>query len=190
MSTERSLATIRHLLEMTESRGCTQAEAAVARAKAFSLMDTHGISLKDLVSQPFTNSTAARTAPVPQPQASRRPAARQEPWTGGATKTTSATRYRKAFFRQIAAFLVFAVVFVTTEVSLKTPGVKIGRQTVVSPAAYVSQPLPAPERTYQQRLPDGQWCKFTVLGEKVVGIPNFQKAPWPNIPVWQESLTR
>jgi hypothetical protein len=180
-SRERSLCTIRRLLEMTESRGCTKAEAAVARAKAFALMDAHGISLKELVSQPST--------PPPSPASSRPTPTPHGPWSGGATKTRSAG-YRKASFAQIVGFLVFAVVFVTIEVSLTTPGAKLGNRPIANPAAYFASPSPAPEITYQQRLRNGRWRKFTVSGGKMVGTPKIGKAPWPNTPIWQESLTR
>jgi hypothetical protein len=45
---ESAHSTIRALLQMTEARGCTRAEAAAARAKAFELMEKYGIGLEDL----------------------------------------------------------------------------------------------------------------------------------------------
>jgi hypothetical protein len=173
-SRERSLSTIRCLLEMTESRGCTKAEAAVARAKALALMDAHGISLKELVSEPPASSRPTPTA--------------HGPWSGGATKARSAKQ--KASLAQIVGVLVFAVILVTIEVSLTTPGAKPGNHPIANPAAYFASPSPAPEVTYQQRLRNGRWRKFTVSGGKIVGTPKVEKTPWPNTPIWQESLTR
>lgn len=52
------LSTIRALLQMTEARGCTKAEAAIASAKAKQLMDKHGVRLKALT--PFAGTPGAR----------------------------------------------------------------------------------------------------------------------------------
>ena len=46
---ESLLSTIRALLEMTEACGCTKAEAAAARAKAFDLMERYRLTIKDLI---------------------------------------------------------------------------------------------------------------------------------------------
>jgi hypothetical protein len=61
---ERLLSTIRALLEMTEARGCTKAEAAAASTKALELMCKYGISLNDLTAPvpPQTFSPSATTA--------------------------------------------------------------------------------------------------------------------------------
>jgi hypothetical protein len=56
---EGLLSTIRALLEMTEARGCTKAEAAVARNKALNLMRKYGVSVEDL---------ATRSSPVAPPK--------------------------------------------------------------------------------------------------------------------------
>jgi hypothetical protein len=45
-------------MEMTEARGCTRAEATIARAKARQLMEKHGVSLKELM--PSTGITSAQ----------------------------------------------------------------------------------------------------------------------------------
>ena len=58
---EGLLSTIRALMEMTEARGCTKAEAAIASAKARQLMEKHGISLKALMA---TASITAAHAPA------------------------------------------------------------------------------------------------------------------------------
>ncbi len=42
---------------MTEARGCTEAEATAARAKAMSLMERHGVSFEELA-QPSETTTA------------------------------------------------------------------------------------------------------------------------------------
>ena len=48
-SREGWLSTIRAISEMTEANGCTKAEAATARVKAFELMHKKGISMRDLM---------------------------------------------------------------------------------------------------------------------------------------------
>ena len=74
---ESLLSTIRALLEMTEARGCTKAEAGTARAKAFELIDKHGVSLNDLLSIPSPISWAPpapanpETRPEPDPDQRR-----------------------------------------------------------------------------------------------------------------------
>jgi hypothetical protein len=71
---ESLLSTIRALLEMTEARGCTEAEAALAEAKALDLMVKYGVSLNDLVSNPCHPSQTSAT-----PQAPVTPELWQEP---------------------------------------------------------------------------------------------------------------
>jgi Protein of unknown function (DUF2786) len=70
---ERLLSTIRALMEMTEARGCTRAEAAIASAKARQLMDKHGVGLKDLA--PSAGITGARAPAKPRQEPSQRPRA-------------------------------------------------------------------------------------------------------------------
>jgi hypothetical protein len=70
---EGLLSTIRALMEMTEARGCTRAEAAIARAKARQLMDKHGVSLKELA--PFAGITGSRAPAKPRQEPSQRPGA-------------------------------------------------------------------------------------------------------------------
>ena len=48
-SREGWLSTIRAISEMTEANGCTKAEAATARVKAFELMYKKGIGMRDLM---------------------------------------------------------------------------------------------------------------------------------------------
>ena len=48
-SREGWLSTIRAISEMTEAHGCTKAEAATARVKAFELMYKKGIGMRDLM---------------------------------------------------------------------------------------------------------------------------------------------
>jgi hypothetical protein len=48
-SREDWLSTIRAISEMTEVKGCTKAEAATARVKAFELMYKKGIGMRDLM---------------------------------------------------------------------------------------------------------------------------------------------
>jgi hypothetical protein len=68
---EGLLSTIRALMEMTESRGCTGAEAAIASAKARQLMDKHDVTLKELLSSAGTMEAHSPTEPRQKP--SRRP---------------------------------------------------------------------------------------------------------------------
>lgn len=56
---EGLLSTIRALLDMTESRGCTKAEAAAARDKALNLMRKYEVSVEDL-------AEACSSAALPQ----------------------------------------------------------------------------------------------------------------------------
>jgi hypothetical protein len=59
-------STIRALLEMTESRGCTKAEAALARGKALNLMRKYGVSVEDLTQpSPFAAAPQAAAAAPP-----------------------------------------------------------------------------------------------------------------------------
>src|ERR1700727_2470187 len=68
---EGLLSTIRALMEMTESRGCTGAEAAIASAKARQLMDKHDVTLKELLSSAGT--VEAHPPTEPRQKSSRRP---------------------------------------------------------------------------------------------------------------------
>ena len=64
---EGLLTTIRALLEMTERRGCTKAEAAAARSKAVNLMRKYDISVEDLWPPPAVGGppqTAAAASSV------------------------------------------------------------------------------------------------------------------------------
>jgi Protein of unknown function (DUF2786) len=67
---EGLLSTIRALMEMTEARGCTKAEAAIASAKALQLMDKHSVSLKELA--PSAGITGAHAPAVPRQESSQR----------------------------------------------------------------------------------------------------------------------
>jgi hypothetical protein len=67
---EALLSTIRALMEMTEARGCTRAEAAIASAKARQLMDKHGISLKEFLVS--ARITAVSPSGEPRQEPSRR----------------------------------------------------------------------------------------------------------------------
>jgi hypothetical protein len=64
---EGLLSTIRALMEMTEARGCTKAEAAIASAKARQLMEKHGISLKVLAASAGIAGAHAPTEPPREP---------------------------------------------------------------------------------------------------------------------------
>jgi hypothetical protein len=64
---EGLLSTIRALMEMTESRGCTGAEAAIASAKARQLMDKHDVTLKELLSSAGTMGVHAPAEPRQKP---------------------------------------------------------------------------------------------------------------------------
>jgi hypothetical protein len=66
---ESLLNTVRALLEMTEARGCTAPEAALARSKAVELIGKYGITLRDL-SGPLS---AARVPIRPRPSHSLDP---------------------------------------------------------------------------------------------------------------------
>jgi hypothetical protein len=68
---EGLLSTIRALMEMTEARGCTRAEAAIASAKARQLMDKHGVSSKELALS--AGITGAHAPAEPRREPSRRP---------------------------------------------------------------------------------------------------------------------
>jgi hypothetical protein len=68
---EGLLTTIRALMEMTESRGCTKAEAAIANAKARQLIDKHDVTLEELATSVGTVEAHAPTEPRQKP--SRRP---------------------------------------------------------------------------------------------------------------------
>jgi hypothetical protein len=57
---ESALSTVRALLQMTEARGCTRAEAAAARAKAFELIEKYGIGLEDLHPRSQTPAAGAQ----------------------------------------------------------------------------------------------------------------------------------
>src|SRR6476660_1258625 len=60
---ESLLNTVRALLEMTEARGCTAPEAALARSKAIELIEKYGITLRDLSGPP----SVARVPISPRP---------------------------------------------------------------------------------------------------------------------------
>jgi hypothetical protein len=63
-SREGWLSTIRAISEMTEANGCTKAEAATARVKAFELMYRKGISVRDLCGpDPPRSSESFRATP-------------------------------------------------------------------------------------------------------------------------------
>jgi hypothetical protein len=64
---EGLLSTIRALMEMTEARGCTKAEAAIASAKARQLMEKHGISLKALALSAGITGAHASAEPRREP---------------------------------------------------------------------------------------------------------------------------
>jgi Protein of unknown function (DUF2786) len=68
---EGLLSTIRALMQMTESRGCTGAEAAIASAKARQLMNKHDVTLKELLSSAGTMGAHAHTESPQKPY--RRP---------------------------------------------------------------------------------------------------------------------
>jgi hypothetical protein len=77
---QRLISTVRALLEKTEARGCTMAEAAAARAKAFELMNNYGLSLNDLLS---SQSQAAATLHAPlTPEASQKVSSDQRRTSG------------------------------------------------------------------------------------------------------------
>src|SRR5208282_450406 len=64
-SREGWLSTIRAISEMTEARGCTKAEAATARVKAFELMYKKGITTRDLMAPVFPLVPEASVTPEP-----------------------------------------------------------------------------------------------------------------------------
>ena len=64
-SKEGWLSTIRAISEMTEARGCTKAEAATARVKAFELMYKKGITMRDLMGSVSVLVPQAPVTPEP-----------------------------------------------------------------------------------------------------------------------------
>ena len=160
--TKESLLTkIRTLLEMTESRGCTEAEAALARAKALNLMCKYGISLEDLAQLSDSILTPQAVPSAPTVTAERRGTAPDncppyEYWSaqGGYPNdafvrevfSRGATRGRKPLHRVAKVIAGFGIaglaVLITGDVGQTfTPAVGGDASHIASqgqPAAYVS----------------------------------------------------
>lgn len=68
-SREGLLSAIRAMSEMTEARGCTQAEAKTARVKAFELMYKHRINMRDLMTPRYPTVPQVPLTPEPSRRA-------------------------------------------------------------------------------------------------------------------------
>jgi len=195
---EGLLSTIRALLEMTESRGCTKAEAAVARGKALKLMRKFGVSVEDLT-QPSPFAAPPQAAPVKTARQETDPGRRaaKDYWS---THGVYSEEFVKEVFsrrstrgwqplpraaRIIAGFGIagLAVLIIGDIGQMFTPDVR----AAAPPTASQAQVFGNRAGTFQGQMNNGQWAQFTLSADgKIVGVPTFRPTPWPNIPLWKE----
>jgi hypothetical protein len=127
-SREGWLSTIRAISEMTEAHGCTKAEAATARVKAFELMCKKGIAMRDLMAPALPRcSEAFRVTPESCDPARRtayeyweKHGKRSDPFMRQVFSNETGKNYRQAIAR-IVAFCGIAGLAVWAIASVLSP---------------------------------------------------------------------
>jgi hypothetical protein len=200
---EGLLSTIRALLEMTESRGCTKAEAVAARGKALNLMRKYGVTVEDLEqASPSGALPQATTFPPPvspiwQETDSGKRAAYDYWSTHGfysndafaseflSRRSGRGRRPLPRLARVIAGFGIagLAVLIIGDIGQIFTSDVRaIAPSTAPQARVYVNR-----ARTFQERMDNGEYARFTLGADgKIVGLPTFSSTPWPDTPFWQD----